>query len=59
MYKTYIMKTITFYCQVPKRIEQMERNGFSQGCIREANPLLVMESKGFVKELDHPMMGTS
>lgn len=53
------MKTITFYCQVPKRIEQMERNGFSQGCIREANPLLVMESKGFVKELDHPMMGTS
>lgn len=36
----------------------MERNCFSQGSISEANPL-VMESKVFVKELDHPTMGTS
>lgn len=37
----------------------MERNCFNQGSISEANPLLVMESKGFIKELDLPMMGTS
>lgn len=37
----------------------MERNCFSQGSISEANPLWVMESKGFIKELDLTTMGTS